>query len=155
MIHKHFDKIDNMKNAKEMTGATEAVFALIDPPPDTEQAPDRDAGTDWALDPETIFKKMPDGFKTNAAAGVDVVFQFNINGPKGGDWIVAVKDSQSSISPGKAKNPNCTLTISDDNFVKLFTGVMTPMQAFSSGKLSLDGDIMKSQLIEKLFNLNI
>jgi len=29
------------------------------------------------------------------------------------------------------------------------------MQAFSSGKLSLDGDIMKSQLIEKVFNLNI
>ncbi|RLC14807.1 MAG: sterol-binding protein, partial [Deltaproteobacteria bacterium] len=49
----------------------------------------------------------------------------------------------------------CTLTMSDDNFVKLFTGVMTSMQAFSSGKLSLDGDIMKSQLIEKIFDLNL
>jgi len=47
------------------------------------------------------------------------------------------------------------LTISDDNFVKLFTGAMTSMQAFSSGKLSLGGDIMKSQLIEKIFDLKM
>ena len=153
MIHENFDKINNMKNAKEMTAATEAVFALIDPSPDTEQAPDQGAGTDGALDPETIFKKMPSAFKADRAAGVDVTFQFSIKGPRGGDWIVAVKDSQCSIKPGKAKKPNCTLTISDDNFVQLFTGAMTSMQAFSSGKLSLDGDIMKSQLIEKLFKL--
>ncbi|MCP4370606.1 MAG: SDR family NAD(P)-dependent oxidoreductase, partial [Deltaproteobacteria bacterium] len=153
MIHENFEKINTMKNAKEMTAATEAVLALIDPSPDTEQLPDQDAGTDGALDPETIFKKMPDAFKAGAAAGVDVVFQFNIKGPKGSDWIVAVKDSQCSITPGKAKKPNCTLTISDDNFVQLFTGAMTSMQAFSSGKLSLDGDIMKSQLIEKIFDL--
>ncbi len=154
MIHENFDKINNMENAREMTDATSAVFALIDPPSDTKETTDGDTGTNGAIDPETIFNKMPDGFKADAAAGVDVVFQFNVKGPEGGDWIVAVKDSKCDIKPGNAKNPNCTLTISDDNFVKLFTGDMTSMQAFSSGKLSLDGDIMKSQLIEKLFNLN-
>jgi len=153
MIHENFDKINNIKNATEMISATDAVFALIAPPPETEQTPDQDDDTDGSLDPETIFKKMPDGFKAGAAAGVDVVFQFSVKGPKGGDWIVAVKDSKCDIKTGNAKNPNCTLTISDDNFVKLFTGAMTPMQAFSSGKLSLDGDIMKSQLIEKIFDL--
>ena len=142
-----------MENAKEMTDATSAVFALIDPPSDSQETTDQDAGTDGVMDPETIFKKMPDGFKADAAKGVDVVFQFSVKGPKGGDWIVAVKDSKCDIKPGNAKNPNCTLTISDDNFVKLFTGAMTSMQAFSSGKLSLDGDIMKSQLIEKIFDL--
>jgi putative sterol carrier protein len=153
MIHENFDKINNMENAKEMTDATSAVFALIDPPSDTGETTNGDAGTNEAMNPETIFKKMPDGFKADAAAGVDVVFQFNVKGPEGGDWIVAVKDGKCDIKPGNAKNPNCTLKISDDNFVKLFTGTMTPMQAFSSGKLSLDGDIMKSQLIEKIFDL--
>ena len=107
------------------------------------------------MNPAGLFKRMPDVFKKEAAAGMDVVFQFNIKGPKGGDWIVAVKDKECDIKPGEAQNPNCTLTMSDDNFVKLFTGVMTSMQAFSSGKLSLDGDIMKSQLIEKIFDLNL
>jgi len=107
------------------------------------------------IDPADLFKKMPAVFIKDAAAGVDVVFQFSIKGPKGGEWIVAVKDKKCDIKPGEAQNPNCTLTMSDDNFVKLFTGVMTSMQAFSSGKLSLDGDIMKSQLIEKIFDLNL
>ena len=154
MIHENFNKINNMENAREMTDTTSAVFALIDPPSDTKETTNGDAGTNGAMDPETIFKKMPDVFKPDAAAGVDVVFQFNVKGPKGGDWIVSVKDGKCDIKPGNAQNPNCTLTISDDNFVKLFTGAMTSMQAFSSGKLSLGGDIMKSQLIEKLFNLN-
>jgi len=110
---------------------------------------------DGDMNPADLFKKMPDVFKKDAAAGMDVVFQFNIKGPKGGDWIVAVKDKECDIKPGEAQNPDCTLTMRDDNFVKLFTGVMTSMQAFSSGKLSLDGDIMKSQLIEKIFDLNL
>ena len=107
-----------------------------------------------ALDPATIFNNMPAGFNKEAAKDVDVSFQFNVKGPKGGDWIVEVKNSTCNIQEGKSSNPDCTLTISDDNFVKLFTGAMTSMKAFTSGKLSIDGDIMKSQLIEKLFNLN-
>jgi len=154
MIHEKFDKINNMEHAREMPDATSAVFALIDPPSDIKETTHRDSPAGETIDPETIFTKMPGGFKADAAKGVDVVFQFNIKGPKGGDWIVAVKDGKCDIKPGNAKSPNCTLTIDDDNFVKLFTGAMTSMQAFSSGKLSLDGDIMKSQLIEKIFDLN-
>ena len=69
--------------------------------------------------------------------------------------MVAIKNDACDIKSGEARNATCTLTMNDDNFMKLFSGAMTPMQAFSSGKLSLDGDIMKSQLIEKLFDLNL
>jgi 3-hydroxy-3-methylglutaryl CoA synthase/NAD(P)-dependent dehydrogenase (short-subunit alcohol dehydrogenase family)/putative sterol carrier protein len=155
MIHENFDQINDMAKAKEMSDATSAVFALIDPPSDTDDADSDDEGQPGRVDPAALFKKMPDVFRKEAAAGVDVVFQFNIKGPKGGDWIVAIKESVCNIKSGKAQNANCTLTMSDDNFVKLFTGTMTSMQAFSSGKLSLDGDIMKSQLIEKIFDLNL
>ena len=33
----------------------------------------------------------------------------------------------------------------------MMSGKLPAMQAFSSGKLVIEGDIMKSQLIEKLF----
>jgi putative sterol carrier protein len=33
----------------------------------------------------------------------------------------------------------------------MMSGSLPAMQAFSSGKLVIEGDIMKSQLIEKLF----
>jgi len=155
MIHENFDRINDMAGAKEIDDATAAIFALIDPPDKSLQDDGEETSSSGKIDPETLFKKMPEVFKKDAAKGHNVLFQFKINGPKGGDWSVEIKDGNCDIKPGRAKNPNCTLTMSDDNFVKLFTGAMTSMQAFSSGKLSLDGDIMKSQLIEKIFDLNL
>jgi len=39
----------------------------------------------------------------------------------------------------------------DEDFVKLIKGELNAMAAFTGGKLRVEGDIMKSQLIEKLF----
>ena len=36
----------------------------------------------------------------------------------------------------------------------MMNGKLPPMQAYTSGKLKSEGDVMKSQLIEKLFRLN-
>ncbi|MFH1083562.1 MAG: SCP2 sterol-binding domain-containing protein [Pseudomonadota bacterium] len=39
----------------------------------------------------------------------------------------------------------------DEDFVNLITGKLNAMSAFTGGKLKIEGDLMKSQLIEKLF----
>jgi len=36
----------------------------------------------------------------------------------------------------------------------MMSGKLLAMQAFTSGKLQISGDVMKSQLIEKLFTLD-
>ena len=41
--------------------------------------------------------------------------------------------------------------MSDEDFLALTLGKLNAMQAFTSGKLKIEGDLMKSQLIEKLF----
>ena len=41
--------------------------------------------------------------------------------------------------------------MSDDDFLKYVGGQLPAMQAYSSGKLKIEGDLMKSQLVEKLF----
>jgi putative sterol carrier protein len=40
------------------------------------------------------------------------------------------------------------------DFLEMMNGTLPPMQAYTSGRLKIEGDIMKSQLIEKLFKLN-
>ena len=97
---------------------------------------------------------MPSVFKPEAAAGVDVVFQYCISGPTGGDWNVTVKDQTCSVAQGKADKPTCTIKMADDKFILMVTGKLNPMQAFGSGDLVIEGDVMKSQLLEKLFSLN-
>jgi putative sterol carrier protein len=39
----------------------------------------------------------------------------------------------------------------DEDFVAMIGGKLNAMQAYTSGKLKIEGDLMKSQLIEKLF----
>ncbi len=41
--------------------------------------------------------------------------------------------------------------MADADFVDLITGKLDGMKAFSAGKLKVSGDMMKSQLIGKLF----
>jgi putative sterol carrier protein len=98
-----------------------------------------------------IFEAMPASFIKSSAAGVDVVFQYNISGDKGGDWYCVIKDETCTVKAGKHDKPNCTLKISESDFLLLMNGSLPAMQAYTTGKLKIEGDIMKSQLIEKLF----
>ncbi len=156
MISEKFEKICNMEKAKEISDAVTAVITFMESFPDSHE--DLNLAADPSLtsmNPEMIFKNMHKKFNKEAAKNIEAVFQFEINGPKGGNWTIAVKNSQCEIQEKTSESPDCILTMSDANFVKIFTGEMNAMQAFSTGKLSLDGDIMKSQLIEKLFILDM
>jgi len=149
-IHENWDKINSMEGAREMADANSAIFALVAPPdPGSESAePVEEQGGDV----QAIFDKMPDGFKADAAAGVDVVFQFGISGSAGGEWHCAIKDSTCTVAKGVHENPACTIKMADADFLAMMAGKLPAMQAFTTGKLQIEGDLMKSQLLEKLFD---
>jgi len=150
-IGRQWDRINSMEGAKAYDDANAAVFGLISPPdPAAETRQEADAG---GADVKAVFDQMPAAFDAGAAKGVDVVFQYRISGPGGGDWSVTVKDEGCVVAAGQAAKPTCTLKIGDGDFVAMVTGKLNPMQAYTSGKLKIEGDIMKSQLIEKLFPL--
>jgi putative sterol carrier protein len=94
---------------------------------------------------------MPAAFVADAASGVDVVFQYTISGKGGGDWYSAIKDQTCQVNSGSHDKPNCTLKMDAADFLDMMNGKLPAMQAYTSGKLKIEGDIMKSQLIEKLF----
>jgi putative sterol carrier protein len=94
---------------------------------------------------------MGQSFQADAAAGVDVVFQFRISGGGGGDWHVTVKGGTCTVESGVHAKPTTTLRMADEDFLALIGGRLPAMQAFTTGKLRIEGDLMKSQLIEKLF----
>ena len=41
--------------------------------------------------------------------------------------------------------------VSFEDFVAMLTGELSGMQAWQSGKLKIEGDLMKSQLLERIF----
>jgi putative sterol carrier protein len=68
---------------------------------------------------------------------------------------VTVKDGACNVQDGQAVKPTTTIKMADGDFVQLIQGKLDGMQAFSSGKLKVEGDIMKSQLIGKLFTFKL
>ena len=64
-----------------------------------------------------------------------------------------IKEGSCKIEAGAHQKPTCTLTMGAADFLDMMNGKLPAMQAYTSGKLKIGGDIMKSQLIEKLFKL--
>jgi acyl dehydratase/putative sterol carrier protein len=100
---------------------------------------------------EAVFKKMPEVFNTEAAPGMDVTFQFSLSGEGGGDWYAEVKGGNCKVEAGISSNPTSTIKMDAGDFLDMIGGRLNAMQAFMSGKLKVEGDIMKAQLIAKMF----
>jgi len=144
-------KIGDLKNGKEYWQLNEQIGDVM-----AAFAAPADGGVDAGA-PEMsvadVFEGMKQAFVPDAAAGVDVVFQYNIDGEGGGDWYCAVKDGACEIAAGVHDAPVCTLKMGAADFLAMMSGTLPAMQAYTSGKLKIEGDIMKSQLLEKLFKM--
>ena len=116
--------------------------------PAKEEAP---AETGGGINPAEVFAAMPDHFVADAAAGVDVVFQYKLSGDGGGEWFTAIADQACTVGDGVHDKPTTTILMDASDFVSLIQGKLDAMAAFTTGKLKIEGDLMKSQLIEKLF----
>ena len=152
-IRDHWREISSMDSARELGDANMAILSFMTPPKAATKAEVPEAGTPVAV--KDIFRMMPEAFNAEKSAGKDLVFQFNISGSGGGNWFVTVKDGACSVQDGQAVKPTTTIKMADGDFVQLIQGKLDGMQAFSSGKLKVEGDIMKSQLIGKLFTFKL
>ncbi len=147
-VARNIERIASLEGGAEYTSAAMALGKLVEPVSSVEKPLERPQAT---LTVKDIFSKIPEAFRSDKAVGVDVVFQYRISGPGGGDWNVSVKDGACKVAEGVHPNPTTTILMSDEDFLSLMSGKLNPMQAFSSGKLKIQGDLMKSQLIQQLF----
>jgi len=146
-----WNDIAKLTPAKEYGQLNEQIGDLLTALTPKKDAPSESVSADVSV--SDIFNTMVDSFNADAAAGVDVIFQFNISGAESGDWACVIKDQVCSIDSGVNDQAACTLKMADLDFLDMMTGKLPAMQAYTSGKLIIEGDIMKSQLIEKLFQI--
>jgi 3-hydroxyacyl-CoA dehydrogenase/3a,7a,12a-trihydroxy-5b-cholest-24-enoyl-CoA hydratase len=73
---------------------------------------------------------------------VDKVFQFVLTEP---DAVWTVDCKNTSVAEGLAAKPDCTLTLTDANFLAMCTGKADPQKLYFGGDLQIGGDIMASQ----------
>jgi NAD(P)-dependent dehydrogenase (short-subunit alcohol dehydrogenase family)/putative sterol carrier protein len=157
-IERRLADIDRLEGAARYDDAMVAAMAFVQAA-QRREAPGGGAkgGAEAAtpgLGPElkkVFAERMPAAFDAGKAAGVEVVFQFDLSGEGGGQWHAAVKGGELSIGEGQHPKPTVTIKMAGVDFLELVAGKLDPMAAYTLGKLKLAGDAMKSRLIMKVF----
>lgn len=89
-------------------------------------------------------------FNPAAATSMDYVFQFNVTDDK--THCLTVKDGACVASEGVNEDANVTFVTDSATLLALSDGSLDGMQAFMSGKLRIEGDMMLALKLNELFS---
>jgi len=93
-----------------------------------------------------IFGAIGILLKTEGGYGdrVGHVFQFQLTDPDS-VWTIDVSSGDGSVRPGETAKPDCTLTMSDADFMDMCTGKADAQKLYFGGQLKIGGNVMASQ----------
>jgi len=82
-----------------------------------------------------------------------MVFLWQLTGPES-LWTLDLKTAPGGIHPGESTPPNCTLTLSEADFLAMSRGELNPQSLYFDGKLKIAGDVMASQKLTFLKDID-
>ena len=85
---------------------------------------------------------------TSKTAGIRNSYLFDIEGA--GQWLVRVDDGSIDVGEGGG-DADCTISTTEDNFMKMVRGEQNPTTAYMTGKLKIKGDMGAAMKLQKLF----
>ncbi len=96
-----------------------------------------------------VFGAIAGYVQANAAdvKKIGVVYQFKLKNPDSA-WIIDTKEGK--VSEGTVAKADCTLELTDADWLDMTSGKADPQKLFSTGKLKISGNVMASQKLEFL-----
>jgi 3-hydroxyacyl-CoA dehydrogenase/3a,7a,12a-trihydroxy-5b-cholest-24-enoyl-CoA hydratase len=135
-----------------VSNAAVELYAEV-PKPKAKEAPKAaaPAAAPAKLDAATTFDaiaahvaKSPELVKS-----VGTVYQFRLKSPDSA-WVLDLKNGSGSVKAGTVEKADCTLDLSDADWLDMVSGKADPMKLFQSGKLKISGNVMASQKLDFL-----
>ena len=83
---------------------------------------------------------------------VGKTYQFSLRDPDSA-WSLDLKNGAGSVVAGPMDKPDCTIGMSDADFVSMALGNSDAMKLYMDGKMQISGDLMASQKLEFLKNI--
>ena len=80
---------------------------------------------------------------------VGKTYQFSLQDPDSA-WSLDLKNEAGSVAEGPMDKPDCTIAMSDADFVAMALGKSDAMKLYMDGKMQISGDLMASQKLEFL-----
>merc|ERR1712038_1327639 len=110
----------------------------------------RSYSTGPSNDVDAVMEKISGILNEDLVKKTDSVFSFSLTDTKT-EYFLDLKNGAGSCGQGKSPAAaDATLSMSSDNFNKMFSGQLKPAQAFMSGKLKISANMGKAMKLEKL-----
>ena len=96
------------------------------------------------------FNNLKEQFKDKDVSNIDnIAFEFRVNDPEG-IFYAEVKNGKLSIEPYNYYDNNCVFTAKYDVFRKIINLELSPISAYLTKKLSVEGDLEKAMILERM-----
>ena len=132
----------------------ETYASIVRDASDEEIAAGMEANRDLIL--TEIFRAMPERFDSDRAGELECVLEWRITDRPGGGcdrWQVAIADRACSAERDGNAEPTATITIDPVDLVKLVAGIASPPRLFVTGKLRLEGNLLKAAQTARVFRI--
>ncbi|XP_026961000.1 hydroxysteroid dehydrogenase-like protein 2 isoform X6 [Sagmatias obliquidens] len=102
---------------------------------------------------EGTFRIVKDSLSDDIVKATQAIYQFELSGEDGGTWFLDLKSKGGNVGHGEPSDrADVVMSMSTDDFVKMFSGKLKPTIAFMSGRLKIKGNMALAIKLEKLMN---
>jgi putative sterol carrier protein len=106
------------------------------------------------MNPTTVkefFQLLPGRLDSDAAEGLDAVYQFDLSGTQGGQYILTIREGACQVADGMHADPHVVLSMAGEDCIKVLTGQLSGVAVAMSGRLKVSGDIGLAMQLKALF----
>ena len=100
-----------------------------------------------------LIEGMPSAFDPAAAGDLQAEIQFDIPGPEGGKWVLAIAGGRCKVRKGEAVAPTLTIESPGDVWVKIARGEIDRPKALMQGLYKVKGDFKLLSRMPQLFGV--
>uniref|UniRef100_A0A8C9B6Q2 Hydroxysteroid dehydrogenase-like protein 2 n=1 Tax=Prolemur simus TaxID=1328070 RepID=A0A8C9B6Q2_PROSS len=102
---------------------------------------------------EETFKIVKASLSDDVVKATQAIYLFELSGEDGGTWFLDLKSKGGNAGYGEPSDrADVVMSMSADDFVKMFSGKLKPTMAFMSGRLKIKGNMALAIKLEKLMN---
>jgi putative sterol carrier protein len=104
-----------------------------------------------AADLKQLFRTLPAALDPEAAEDLDAVYQFDLTGPHGGQYVVTIRDGACAVEEGTHADPHVTLSMAAEDCLKVLNGQLSGPAVVMTGRLRITGDVGLAMQLKSLF----
>lgn len=98
-----------------------------------------------------LMKKIEGLLTPELVKSTNALFQFDVKGTDEGVYFLDMKSGNGAVGKGTPPNKSdVTISLSGDDFIKLFNGKLSPTSAYMMGKMKIKGDMSKAMALDRL-----